>query len=252
MAASDSSAMMALVGHDRAQVQHGRETCRAAPARTPAINRQRQESAGRRPAGAAGPRAPRGRAARSSARVGSSASERMELVAMGRCPRAGRSMGGVRLRWAGPMEAGLGRRCGRDDPLGRQRVARRVPRRCGRGLNTSARWQMCATSSKSVDTTTTARPAVESARRSGGRCRPWRRCRRRPSGPRRRAGGGPWRASGRPPPSAGCRPTGPSMANAGSFGRSPTLRADLGRPAQPRLACAMSGENEAAARPRRG
>ena len=80
-------------------------------------------------------------------------------------------------------------------------------------LNTSARWQMWATSSKSVETTTTARPVLQRARDRGGRSPPWRRHRRRPSDPRRSAACARWRASGRPRPSAGCRPTGPRSAD---------------------------------------
>ena len=76
-------------------------------------------------------------------------------------------------------------------------------------LKTRARWQIWATSSKSDEIDDDGDAGLERLASAAGRSPPWRRRRRRWSGPRAIRSLRPrWPASGRPRPSAGCRPTG--------------------------------------------
>ena len=99
-----------LVGHDRAQVEHRRERVCGSRSENRSDEQPRSGSAGRRPAAAGAIRWPSD-APRSSARVGSSAFDLIEFIAM-RLPPASACLSG-----------GFGGRGGGDHGLGGQAVA---------------------------------------------------------------------------------------------------------------------------------
>ena len=170
IAASDSSAMIALSARIERKLRQVGKVSR---------QQQREEedqqdasgSAGRRPAAGARCCCQRGRPRQ----LGAGRLERVRL----------NGLHGVRSRRSRLRPSG--RRAPRPRRAGSRSRGRRPPSSATTRprSKTSARWQILATSSKSVETMTIAAPRLQRHVEAAGRSRPWRRRRRRRSGPRR-------------------------------------------------------------------